>query len=145
MKVSSLLSSKDKNVITIKSNKTVVEAAKLMEENKIGALLVTDDKKKLKGIITERDILKECSLNYKNLESRMVSDAMINYIYTGTPEDEVASVFDVMTKNNIRHLPIIKNDEIVGILSMRDIFNAKLDNCEFEKNNLENYIKGGNY
>ena len=145
MKVSSLLSSKDKNVITIKSKKTIVEAAKLMEENKIGALLVTDDKKKLKGIITERDILKECSQNYKNFESRMVSDAMINYIYTGTPEDEIASVFDVMTKNNIRHLPIIKNDEIVGILSMRDIFNAKLDSCEFEKNNLENYIKGVNY
>lgn len=145
MKVSSLLNTKNKNVITIDSKKSVVEAAKIMEENGIGALLVLDDNKKLKGIITERDILKECSTNYKNLESRIVSEAMVNYIYTGTPEDEVASVFEVMTKNNIRHLPILKNDEIAGIISMRDIFNAKLDSCEFEKTNLENYIKGGYY
>ena len=142
-KVKDILEKKKSEVITITHTSTVLDAIKKMNQFKIGALLVLDKKKKLVGIITERDILHECGKSSHPIDKTKVDEVMTKNLIIGVPNDEVQYLMGVMTKNKIRHLPIMERENIAGIISIGDLVKSQLEEAEFQNRYLEQYIQSG--
>jgi CBS domain-containing protein len=143
VKVKEILEKKGRKVITINASNTVHEAVDLMNKNKIGALLVLDKKKKLVGIITERDILHEVVKLTKSIDKTKVENVMTKNLIIGLPDDEVQYLMGIMTENKIRHMPIMERDNIAGIISIGDLVQHLLEDVEFKNRYLEQYIQSG--
>ena len=142
MKIKDVLASKGREVLTINGSKTTHDAIQILVEHNIGALLILADKGKLEGILSERDILRESAERDKMLRTTKVSQVMTENIIIGLPEDDIDYTMGVMTKNRIRHFPIIENEKIVGIISLGDIVNAQLDEREYDNRYLKQYMFG---
>lgn len=140
MKVKDLLQKKGSDIITIEPDRTVREAIQKLVDNRIGALLVME-KSEIEGIITERDILREAA-RAERLGQRTVREAMTADLIVGVPEDEIDYVMGVMTRNKIRHLPIVEGRELKGILSIGDLVWSCLTEAEYENRHLKEYIAG---
>ncbi|MCH7753832.1 CBS domain-containing protein [candidate division KSB1 bacterium] len=95
---------------------------------------------KLEGIISERDILRESAERDKMLRTTKVFQGMTENVIVGVPEDDIEYTIGVMTKNRIRHLPILENEKIAGIISLGDIVNAQLDEREYDNRYLKQYM-----
>ncbi|HWR73012.1 MAG TPA: CBS domain-containing protein, partial [Nitrospirota bacterium] len=120
MKVKELLSIKGIECFSITSSQSLFEAAKQMAECSIGALLVMD-KGKLVGIVTERDVVKTTADGSKQCTDVRIRDVMTKNLIISKPGDDLEYVMAVMTQNKIRHLPIVDEHGLVGLLSMRDV------------------------
>jgi len=142
-KVKDFLSTNGRPVITIGPNETVITAIKKLVENNIGAVLVCDVKDVILGILSERDVLKECSQRSRTIDRTRVKDIMTKDLAIGTPEDDLDYVLDVMTQKGIRHLPIMVGPKLEGIISMRDIVQAQLEDSKATVRFLGDYISGG--
>ncbi|MBN2189640.1 MAG: CBS domain-containing protein [Candidatus Aureabacteria bacterium] len=142
MKLKDIIEKKSGNVVSIGSRNTVYEAAKLLRQHKIGALLVLGDDRKLAGIITERDILRECAEKVDELKTKLIKDAMSRDLIIGLLDDTVGYSMGIMTKNKMRHLPVMEKDRIVGIVSLGDLVKSQLEDIEFENRHLKEYIHG---
>lgn len=142
-KVKDILDKKKSEVITITPANTVHDAINKMNQHKIGALLVMDKKKKLVGIITERDILHECGKLSQSIDKIQVDEVMTKNLIIGVPNDEVEYLMGVMTTNKIRHLPIMERENIAGIISIGDLVESLLEHAEFQNRYLEQYIQSG--
>lgn len=136
MKVQRILATKIKGVITITPEKTVKDAAALLAQHHIGALLVLNDNQQLVGILSERDIIREAARNDQVL-SQAVAQVMTPEVVTGTPEDDIYSVAHVMTERRFRHLPIVEEGQLIGMISIGDIMKAQRDAYRGEVNTLE--------
>jgi CBS domain-containing protein len=112
-----------------------------MLAKKIGSLLVTDKDGTLVGIISERDFLTIVGEHTKDWEDITVSDVMTKEVITATPEDTLEQVMSLMTEHHIRHIPVMGNDKIVGVLALGDIIDALLDKSLFQNKLLKRYIK----
>ena len=112
-----------------------------MLAKKIGSLLVTDKDGTLVGIISERDFLTIVGEHTKDWEDITVSDVMTKEVITTTAEDTLEQVMSIMTEHHIRHIPVMGNDKIVGVLALGDIINALLDKSLFQNKLLKRYIK----
>ena len=112
-----------------------------MLAKKIGSLLVTNKEDTLVGIISERDFLTIVGEHTKDWEDITVSDVMTKEVVTATPEDTLEQVMSIMTEHHIRHIPVMGNDKIVGVLALGDIINALLDKSLFQNKLLKRYIK----
>ena len=143
MKLSKLLESKSNEIIKIESDKTVLDAIELMNTHKIGSLLVINENKNLEGIITERDILYKCSTNPKDKSIIKISEVMTSKenIIIGTPNDTLSYAMRVMVNKRIRHLPILKNEKVVGLLSIGDLVKEVLEQSENEVKLLREYVR----
>lgn len=111
----------NKDVITIGPEQTVMEACVLMKQYDIGALPVLENRK-LVGIFTERDLLVKVAGDRKNYEQVLIKDVMTRQLLTGTPASDYEEIYRIMREKKIRHLPIVENGALVGILSTRDLF-----------------------
>ncbi|RMF67574.1 MAG: CBS domain-containing protein [Calditrichaeota bacterium] len=127
---------------TINQHKTIHEAIKQLVAHNIGALLVLDDAGKLVGIISERDILRESAERDHLLRKSKVESIMTKDLIIGLPDDEVEYALGVMTKNRIRHMPVLDNDELVSIVSIGDLVKAQLTEREYENRYLQQYMFG---
>ena len=132
MKIRDLLKIKDRPAVTIGPNETVSEAVKKLVENNRGSLSVCGDKGELVGIITERDLVRKCFARIDGCGDIKVQDVMTREVVIGTPEDDADYAIMVMKQKRIRHLPIVDNQKVVGIVSMRDLLDVQLDNCQTE-------------
>ena len=141
MQVKDILASQGSTVHTIEPDKSVRECIRTLVEHKIGSLLVVEGER-IAGIITERDILREALTHAGRLDQRRVRDAMTADLIVGVPEDEVNYVMGIMTKNRIRHLPILEGRRLLGMVSIGDVVWASLTEAEFENRNLKEYITG---
>ncbi len=94
------------------------------------------------GIITERDILRESAERSEKLQETTVADIMTKDVIIGVPEDDLDYVMGIMTKNRIRHLPVLEKDKLAGILSIGDVVGAHLRQTAFENRMLKDYIHG---
>jgi CBS domain-containing protein len=142
MKVSDLLKEKGSHVITVTPNQPVFDALKMLLDHKIGSLVVLDTDNQIKGIITERDLIREITRDYDALKSLKVADLMSTNLIVGTPDDEIEYIMGIMTQNRIRHLPIVTNQGLVGIVSIGDIVKTLLQETEVKNRFLEDYISG---
>lgn len=142
MKVRDILRQKGTTVVTIGPDATVQDAIETLVEHNIGSLVVSAPEGGLAGIITERDILRECASSSDRLRRTPVRDVMTAELIIGVPDDELQYVMGIMTKNRIRHLPILEGDHLHGIISIGDLVNAHLREKEFENRMLKDYIAG---
>lgn len=142
MKIRDILRKKGTHVVTIGPEATVHEAIETLVDHNIGALIVTGDNGTPVGIITERDILRESASNTEHLQRTQVREVMTAELIIGLPGDDVQYVMAVMTRNRIRHLPILDDDGLHGIISIGDVVNAHLREAEFENRMLRDYIAG---
>jgi len=141
MKVKELLSIKGIECFSIMSGQTLMDAAKQMAECNIGALLVMD-KGKLVGIVTERDIVKSTANEAKSCRDTVIRDVMTSNLLISKPGDDLEYVMTVMTQNKIRHLPIMDEHGLVGLLSMRDVVKVLVKNLKAENQYLKDMIGG---
>ena len=142
MLVRDILRKKGSHVVTIEAHRTVQDAIRSLVDNNIGALLVTSADDQLVGIFTERDILREAAVRPGQLSETLVGDVMTRSVVIGVLEDTIEYVMGIMTQNRIRHLPVLEEDELVGIVSIGDVVNAQLRETEFENRLLKDYIHG---
>ena len=141
VKISTILDNKGSVVHSISPENTLKQMADEMLAKKIGSLLVTDKDGTLVGIISERDFLNIVGEHSKDWEGITVSDVMTKEVVTATPEDTLEQVMSIMTKHHIRHIPVMGNDKIIGVLALGDIINALLDKSLFQNKLLKRYIK----
>ncbi len=140
MKVKELLSIKGIECFSIMSDQTLLDAAKQMSECKIGALLVME-KGHLAGIVTERDVVKALA-NEKECKTVRIKDVMTTNLLVSKSGDDLDYVMAVMIQNNIRHLPVVEESGLVGMLSMRDVVRVLVKNLKAENHYLKDMIGG---
>lgn len=140
--VRDLLSRKQNNTVSIHPNQTVYQALNMMASYDIGALLVVEGRELL-GIFSERDYARKLSLKGKNENNTLVGEVMARQLTVVTHEDTVESCMKLMTDRHIRHLPVLQEDKLVGIVSIGDVVKGIIDQQKATINNLESYISGG--
>ncbi len=139
--VKQLLESKDNHVWSISPETTVFEGLQFMAEKNIGALLVTRDDK-LIGIFSERDYARKVILKGKASKDTTIGELMTREVVYTTPEDSLDECMALMTAKHIRHLPILNNDKLIGLLTLGDLVKQIMSNQEFKIQELEKYISG---
>ncbi|MEE9443264.1 MAG: CBS domain-containing protein [candidate division Zixibacteria bacterium] len=126
MQIKELLKNK-KPPVTIKHRDTIESAMRILIDNKIGSLIVVDADKKPIGIITERDIF-HLAFRYRgDMMDMRIGDHMSGNLVMGSPDDDIDKIADLISANKIRHIPIMDNDELTGIISIRDIVQARAE------------------
>lgn len=141
MKVKELLGIKGLECFSISSTDTLQAAAGQMAECNIGALLVMD-KGSLAGIVTERDIVKNASTEGRPLKNVIIRDVMSANLLVVKPTDDLDYVMAIMIQNNIRHLPVVEETGLLGLLSMRDVVRVHVKNLKAENHYLKDFIGG---
>lgn len=141
MKISSVLSTKGTNVVTIRPEQTLKEAATLLGLHNIGALIAVDANGRPVGILSERDIVRELART-DDISSLPVSRIMTRGLVTGTPQDDLHAVLRTMTEKRFRHLPITEDGKLVGIISIGDMVKAQLSEYQGEIDTLESRVAG---
>lgn len=143
--VRKLLEAKEKvGNYSVSAEDTVLQALKVIASAGIGAVLVTDGGK-IVGIYTERDYVQKGELEGRKADSTLVRDVMTTGMYTVTMETSVDQCMALMETHHIRHLPVVENDQLVGIVSIRDVMKEALKNRESEIKGLENYIMSSGF
>jgi CBS domain-containing protein len=139
MKISNILSTKPGGVITIGPDKNLADAIAMLVKHNIGALVVVDEDERLRGILSERDIIR--ALNERGEALRLpVKAIMTTKVIVGLAEDDVMSVAHTMTERRFRHLPVMEGQELIGIVSIGDILKAQRDQYRGEIDTLETQI-----
>jgi CBS domain-containing protein len=141
MRIEEILRTKGRDVVTIGATQTVLEAVKVLVDHNIGGLVVMEDEHPT-GILTERDILRLTARAPGQLGSIRVGSVMTRDVITAEPEDDLATMMDVMTENKIRHLPVMDGGRLAGIISIGDLVNACRASAESENLHLRRYIQG---
>lgn len=140
MKVKRLLATKSGAVITIRPDQPIRDAVDLLARHNIGALVVVAADGALPvGIISERDIIRRAAEN-ENVFSENVRDIMTKEVITGMPQDDLYSVIHTMTERRFRHLPVVDDDKLIGIISIGDVMKAQRDEYRGEIDTLETQI-----
>ena len=141
MQVANLLATKGRDVATVSKESTVADALTILKERRVGALVVTGDTEPLVGIFSERDVVRDLAEHGVETLSRHVEDLMSS---TVTVCDEATSVTDVMklmTEHRIRHVPVVHDGKLAGIVSIGDVVKARLDELEADKRELIEYVQ----
>ena len=141
MTVKEILKSKGGDVESIGPHATLREALSRIVEQKVGALVVLDNTKALKGIITERDLMREVYQN-SDLDHVVVADVMTRKVKVGSPDADVEEVEFAMTEGRFRHMPIMEDDRLVGLVSIGDMVKANLHKAKRQVDHLVDYIAG---
>ena len=141
VKISAILDNKGDDVYSVSPESSLKQMADEMLAKKIGSLVVTDKDGLLVGIISERDFLNIVGKHTKDWEDISVSDVMTKEVITANLEDTLEQVMSVMTQHHIRHIPVMDNNKIVGLLALGDIINALLDKSLFQNELLKRFIK----
>lgn len=132
---------KHQEVISIAPNRPVFDALVVLAEYKIGALAVIDDGQ-LVGIFSERDYAREVVLKGRSSRTTMISEVMTSKVISASPHDLVDSAMQTMSDKRIRHLPIVENGQILGMLSVGDLLKETISYQQTLIQQLENYIQG---
>lgn len=142
MHVKAILDQKGRSVVMMTASQSVQEAVKLLGEKRIGALLIASNEENLNGILSERDIIKAIALQGEAALLLPIEKIMTHHVITASEEEEVLSLLDKMTKGRFRHIPIMRGNEIRGMVSIGDIVKARLEEMAQEQTHLKNYIAG---
>ena len=129
------------DVISINENKTIYNAIKLLGKNNIGALPVINNNMQLSGIISERDIIKNISNNPSvDFNKSFVNSIMTSVVITINRNIKSEDIMDIMSKNKIRHIPIVENKLLIGIVSIGDVLKRLLEKFNLENQHLKSWL-----
>lgn len=142
IRVKNLLAEKGKEVWSIGPAQTVYQAIEMMALKEVGALTVVDDSGKLIGIVSERDYARKVILQGKSSKDTHISDIMTKSVITVDPEIKVEDCLATMTNKKVRHLPVLEEGELAGIISVGDLVKAVISEQGYLIGQLERYIRG---
>lgn len=143
MQVHQILRSKsDDGVVTVQPGTTVAKVAELLSTRRIGAVIVSPDGKRVAGIISERDIVRELGRRGASCLPDTVDSIMTSKIVGCSRDDKADEVLQKMTDGRFRHMPVMEGDQMVGLISIGDVVKARLSELSMEKDALEGMIKG---
>ena len=141
--VKNILERKGRDVISIKPNLTLEETAKVLRENKIGVVVISDASDKMCGVLSERDIINAIGKKGKAVLSKTASDYMTQGVYTCALTDSIKEVMNTMTERRIRHLPVVEEGNLVGMISIGDVVKERMAETQAEADALKKYITAG--
>jgi CBS domain-containing protein len=140
MYVSDILKVKGGEVISIAATDSIYSALSLLATNKIGAVMVTDAQGGMAGILSERDLVRAMHKFGKDLFDRHVGDLMTTTVVTCSPKDPVAAIMGMMTSQRFRHVPVLDDGKLVGMISIGDVVKSRIEEAQFEVDALRRYI-----
>ena len=140
MTVEHILRGKGRNIVTIEANRTLSEAARLLSDHRIGAVLVSDAFRPVLGILSERDIVRAIAARGAAALEEPVSRSMTEKVETCTGESAIHEVMEMMTVGKFRHVPVVEGGRLVGIVSIGDIVKHRLAEVEAETQAMRDYI-----
>jgi CBS domain-containing protein len=143
MLVSQILKDKGDTVFTASPHETVAAAAALLHSRKVGAMVIVDAAGKVVGILSERDIVRVVAEKGAAGLTQPISGCMSSKVIFAGPGETVATLLERMTDRRIRHLPVIKDGRLMGIISIGDLVKSKIAETEAEAENLKAYITAG--
>jgi len=126
-------------VVTVSPQATVTELLTLLAENNVGALVVSTDGSGVEGIVSERDVVRRLHEN-PDVLSAEVSTIMTASVHTADPDSDLDEMMSVMTERRIRHVPVVADGALVGIVSIGDVVKHKISSLQFERDQLDNYV-----
>jgi CBS domain-containing protein len=141
MRIKELLKAKGSDVVTVTPESTVRDLVSLLVDKRIGAVIVSAPGQPVAGIVSERDIVRGLADGAQVL-SKPVSDIMTGDVVTADPGQTVHDLAKLMTERRIRHVPVVVDGELKGIVSIGDVVKSRIDELEFERDQLESYVSG---
>jgi CBS domain-containing protein len=142
MSIAQILKTKGNAVISINKDFPIIDGIKVMSEKRIGAVLVRNDAGEICGVLSERDIVRELAVSGKDLMDMPVSSIMTKEIFTCTSDQSVNEAMAIMTAKRFRHLPVVDDGELVGMISIGDVVKKRIAESENEAEALKLYIAG---
>jgi CBS domain-containing protein len=143
MLIAQILAGKSPDVVTTRPDATIAEVAKLLKAKRIGAVVVTDADGGLCGIISERDLARGLADHGAGMLTLRVGDLMTREVSTCSPDDGIDQLMQQMTEGRFRHLPVVADGKMIGIISIGDVVKHRLQELEQEAHMLHDYISGG--
>lgn len=140
MRISDVMRSKGSAVVTVSPRETVGTLLDLLAQHNIGAVVVSSDGREVAGIVSERDVVRRLQAHGAAALTAPVSEIMTVDVFTCKPDDDLAETAGTMTENRIRHLPVLIDGQLVGIVSIGDIVKNRIDQLQAERDHLEGYI-----
>lgn len=140
MKIAKLLADKGGSVVTIEPGATVADAVADLRRHRIGAIVVSTDGLRIEGIVSERDIVRALGERHESLLDDTVRTIMTEQVVTCLPDDEVESLMSVMTDHRVRHVPVVADGELKGIVSIGDVVKCRIGELERDRQELVEYI-----
>lgn len=141
MHISDVLRGKGRDVVTVPPDTTVRDFLDLLAEFDIGAAVVSADGDHVDGIVSERDVARGLAARGAAVLSEDVSSIMTREVVTTAPHEDVDMVFTVITQQRVRHLPVLVDERLGGLVSIGDLVKARLGELEIERDTLAQYIK----
>ena len=142
MAVSHILGVKGRNVFTVRPSDTVETVAKLLGDKRIGAVVVTDAASHIKGIVSERDVVRHIASEGAGVLKKLASDIMTANVHTCQDGDSEQELMALMTARRIRHLPVVKDGKLNGMISIGDVVKFRIEAIEREAEDMKAYIAG---
>ncbi len=142
MRISDLLRGKGSVVVTIAPDASVADLVELLGEHNIGAVAVLDGTRMV-GIVSERDIVRRLRTGGAGLLDATVADIMTREVVWCAPDESVDRLAETMTQRRIRHMPVVANDRLAGIVSIGDVVKSRISQLESDRAQLESYIAQG--
>jgi CBS domain-containing protein len=143
MNVESVINSKGSSVVTARPDVPVSQIAKLLSDAGIGAVVISADNARVLGILSERDIVRAIAEQGDQALTLPASDLMTRDVVTCNPADHVAELMGIMTKRRIRHLPVVSEGTLSGIISIGDVVRCRVQEIESEAEALRTYVTQG--
>lgn len=143
MNVARILKDKGRDVVTVRSNVTLNDIINKLAEKKIGAIVVCNDDLKVEGIITERDIVRAIAANGAQALAQSVHLHMTKNVHSCASQDTVGWLMEVMTQHRFRHMPVVENERLTGIISIGDVVKERIAIAEMETASMRDYIATG--
>ena len=140
MIVEQILNDKGREVVTLKAGVTLKDAAILMDERKIGAVVALDEDDRIVGVLSERDIVRQVARHGASALEMPVGSAMTRAVVTVYAETAIDEALQTMTDRRIRHLPVVHNDRLTGFVSIGDLVKWKIAETEAEAKAMKSYL-----
>jgi CBS domain-containing protein len=142
MRITDVLRRKGSSVVTISPDRTVRELLGQLAEHRVGALVVSSDGVTVDGIVSERDVVRRLHADDDRILDGRVADIMTAVVFTCVPEDGTDDLMAAMTQHRIRHVPVIVDGKLAGIVSIGDVVKHRLEELQSERDQLTAYITG---
>ncbi len=140
MRVATILEAKGANVATVTSDVTVGTVVAELVRHRVGALIVSPGDGTIEGIVSERDVVWHLSEVRTDLLDQPVTSIMSSEVRVCAPTDDVQSIMNLMTEQRIRHVPVVENGQLIGIVSIGDVVKSRMGELEKDRNELMEYI-----
>jgi CBS domain-containing protein len=141
--VKEILKDQNRSVVTVAQTASVAVAMGTLIENRIGCLPVLDKSGQLVGILSDKDILRAVNQQIDSFQQLTVDDLMTSELIVGLIDDDINYIAGLMTKNRVRHIPIVTKNKLIGVVSIGDVVKNQMEDMKIENRYLKQYINGG--